>query len=199
MLRDATGTPRASHVRDGRGIASTEMASCVPLEPRPVGLVHPRSVRCRAGSAQAEGYRRDSWGVAVGCLDTRGLCRDPYSCLERYAGPPTKSSAARVTWPRSARRRPADRLRGGPDAASRACRMLRERRRYRRHRRDRDRSYSRHQQGCSSHLGGEARKEEDDVSSITAARKPRTSHAQPKRSAPGSTGRSVAHGGAHRG
>jgi hypothetical protein len=50
----ATGTPRAL---DGRldQVASTEMASCVPLEPRLLGFVHLRFDPCRAGSARSEG------------------------------------------------------------------------------------------------------------------------------------------------
>jgi hypothetical protein len=113
MLREGTGTPRALHGRDARGAASTEMASCVPVEPRPVGSVSLRFETCLAakGRMAVQQVPARSTGLAAVDQETQ------------------ESSHALCSRPRTIRRpslkvigRTPDRLRGGPDASSGAHR-----------------------------------------------------------------------------
>jgi hypothetical protein len=68
-----------------RGVASTEMASCVPVEPRPRGFVHLRFDPRRAGKARVAGLQvpRSTGAADQGTQESFHAHR---SRLERYAG-----------------------------------------------------------------------------------------------------------------
>jgi hypothetical protein len=93
----STGTPAALLGRDGRGVASTEMASCVAVERRPRGFVALRFDPCRAGKGRgAERHLQTSTCPAAADQGTQESFRAHRSRLERYAGRRPKSSAGRL-------------------------------------------------------------------------------------------------------
>jgi hypothetical protein len=83
MLREGTGTPRALHGRDARGAASREMASCAPVDPRPVGSVCLRFETCLAPMAVQQ-VPAKSTGLAAVDQETQESLNALCSRLERY-------------------------------------------------------------------------------------------------------------------
>jgi hypothetical protein len=91
-----TRMPRALDGRDGRRVASTEMAFCAPVERCPRGFVARRSGPCRAGKGRvAERHSQTSTCLAAADQGTQESFRAHRSRLERYARRRPKSSAER--------------------------------------------------------------------------------------------------------